>query len=90
VGVKGERGFGCLESSPAFPSLALFPLIDGWQWAGRIGLDSIRMVHSLSIIIMITGVGYGGLFMTDRRKRQVIPRRGMQKLDLDHRAGDVG
>jgi hypothetical protein len=54
-------------------------------------LDSIRMAHSLSsIIIMITGVGYGGLFMTDRRKRQVIPRRGRQKLDLDHRAGDVG
>ena len=56
-------------------------------------MDSIRMVHSLSIIItiiMITGVGYGGLFMTDRRKRQVIPRRGRQKLDLDHRARDVG
>lgn len=94
MGVKGERGFGCLESSPSFRlSLAshFFPLIDGWQWAGWIGLDSIRMAHSLSsIIIMITGVGYGGLFMTDRRKRQVIPRRGRQKLDLDHRAGDVG
>ena len=46
-------------------------------------MDSIRMVHSLCIIIMITGVGYGGLFMTDRRKRQVIPHRGRQKLDLD-------
>jgi hypothetical protein len=85
VGVKGERGFGCLEPSspfPAFPSLAP-PLIDGWQWAGWIGLDSIRMVHSLCIIIMITGVGYGGLFMINRRKRQVIPHRGRRKLDLD-------
>jgi hypothetical protein len=40
--------------------------VGGLEWNG---LDSIRMVHSLSIIIiiMITGVGYGGLFMTDRQ-----------------------